>query len=607
MSTNNLLHRFRSYSYKHILIACNTTHIAEYISNMDGQSVFSQVISQRGAGGRAPFEDGATGDGLVIKSIEGSGDYCILINSFTDGEFYISNAEWQTILSPNYDKTNPNKDYATTVATEGTFTIVEPRGFRFLNIVNNIGVLLGCGAMSITWILKTVFVGHDDGSHTNEYIANIRPFLFNMTNVYATFDESGATYTMPVVASANGIAKAPQFSRVTLNSTTAATGSTLKDAMYTLQKNIQAKYDTDLVPVQGTPQYKETMRRIKYVIQLDELYQSDSYLMDNILVNNSGIGGNTGGSISFGNNVDIETMINTVMRCCKRISIDSKQTNANQIYKIYTVMTTTIDEAVITYVVRPLPVIESTDADGTELTNDGKYSVLEFDYIFTGKNIDIIDFQLKMENGHVFFQSLEMVPLATDDQSVVGKASDSQLGGAQKNSAKIAPMQILTPTMNTEKNLLKSVRNPLSTNDFNVALQKFAALETLAASITINGNPQLINDMNTLPSDFLQQTAAGTNNSSLSNWSSVPSLCKINVSMPSNSSLLGVNLSDPNSQFQVPFWYRGYFNILTIQHRFDNGAFTQMLGMINVRMTNQPLPAKDFATVNQTDLTQVKG
>ena len=595
MATQNLLHNYRSYSYKHILIACNTTAIAEFVSNLDNKTLFSDIISQPGTGSGSNFQDGADANGIKISSILGKGDYCILINSFTDGEFFIPSATWQTILSPNYDNKNPNKDYTTTVATEGSITVVEPRGFRFLNVMHNVSNLLDCGAVSTIYVLKTVFVGHDDGSHQNEYISNIKPFLFNMRDLTASFDEGGSTYIMPIVGACNGIAKASEYAKVTLNKVEFTAGETLQQSMDKLQVAIQFAYDSAVVKNTTTPQYNPKQRAVKYHIKFSNdddgnpsKYLNNGYSIDNINVINSGAGKSSGGPVSFGNNMDIESMIIASMKRCTGITDNAKTPEACEIFKIYTIMSTTLTTVDITYVITPMPVIESTDLEGTKLTHDGNFNVIEYDYIFTGKNIDIVDFQLKMQHGLVFFQQLEVVPLSDDSQIAHNKVVAGDTGGRGLNSFLAPNSQPVMSIYNTTRTLDKNARNPLTINDFNVALQKYASLETVAATITIHGNPQLISDMNKMPSDFTDDSITKQGGGIISNWNSVPSLCKINVSMPSNNSLLGVNLSDPNTQFQTPFWYRGYFNVLTIQHNFENGMFTQQLGMINVPLINQP-------------------
>lgn len=599
MPTFNPLHKYRTYSYKHILIACDTTLVAEHISDLGGEDIFNEIITQKGAGGRTPNQDGANADGILINTVSGKGKYAIIINGFSDSEFFISKASWETLLSPNYSTKTPNRDYVTTVATEGTLTVVEPRGFRFLNVINSAGIALGCGPVAITWVLKTVFIGQLD-TGLPDYISNIKPFLFSLLNVTASFDEGGSTYEMPVVACSNGIAKAPHYSRLNVNTLTVPPDCTLHAAMIKLEKLLNDTYTYKLQELrnQGFLELSnETQRELRYRINLDEVYHGDDYTLDKFLMTQSGPGERSGGAITFGNNVDIEYMVRQVMMRCSKV-VNAAKEQPNKIFKLYTVFSSDREYGYVTINVKQMQVPESVADD--KLLPGTDFDALEFDYIYTGKNLDVLDFQIRMEQGLAFFQTLQVVEPPVGDQIMHAKAPVSDGSRSVASPDTIKDTSFIMPVAPNERLLSRSVKDPLSTQEFNTALSKYSTMETLEAAMTIHGNPLLLNDLNLLPRDFEPgQTSGSTANRLLPRWQTAPALCKVNISMPSNNSLLGV---DQNGTFQIPFWYRGYYSILSIDHTFEMGMFKQRLNMINVRTAESIVAPPDIREKLQVEI-----
>lgn len=602
MPTVNPLHNFRSYSYKHILIACDTSLVAEHISDLSGEDIFNEIITQKGAGSRSSNEEGSDADGILVKDVTGFGKYAIIINSFSDSEFFISKAEWETLMAPHYGSKTKNKDFVTTVATEGELTVVEPRGFRFLNVVNNTGNALGCGSVAITWLLKTIFVGQSDTGQP-EYISNIKPFVFNLMNVTAAFDEGGSVYQMPIVAASNGIAKAPHYSRINVNSINLSINDTLETSMAkmeTLLNNTYANKIQELRDKGFVELSNETQRELRYVINLDDTYTGSDFVMDKFTMPQTGEGDITGGTITFGDNVDVEYMLRQIMMRCSKV-INAAKESPSKIFKIYTIFSSDENYGYVTYNIKQQCVPEAVDQD--KLVTGLPFDVLEFDYIYTGLNIDIVDFQIRMEQGMAFFQSLQVMETAVDDQRAQNKAPESDSSRSIDGPDKVVMSSFIMPVIPNERKLSRSVKDPLSTQEFNTALSKYSTMETLEASMTIHGNPLLLNDMNLLPRDYAPgQTGGGSSSTRLlPNWQTAPSLCKVNISMPSNNSLLGIG---PENQFQTPFWYRGYYSILSINHKFDNAIFNQTLNMVNVRISEDPVAPPEYKDKLQTDVQE---
>src|SRR5690606_2058050 len=119
------------------------------------------------------------------------GQYVVLFNGTQDTDFFIRDLNWESVMVPR----SGSIDNFTTMGTEGTMTIVEPKGARFFRYLNDVFDKLQCDPVGITFILKTIFVGHQDGdldvnasTSIPQQIANVKPLGFMMYDIQSNFD-----------------------------------------------------------------------------------------------------------------------------------------------------------------------------------------------------------------------------------------------------------------------------------------------------------------------------------------------------------------------------------------------------------------------------------
>ena len=226
----NPLHEYRSYSYHHILIACDTTVVAEKIAGLtsttdsDVGNFTDLIYAKRGAE-----------RGIELNSIA-DGNYVVVINGARDGEFSIDDAKWSTLISPINDNTSSEAIQGTTMATEGSFNVSEPRGVRFLSIVNDIGEKLGTGPTGITWVMKTIFVGHTDKNNP-KFIVDTKPLMFMLVELLGTFDERGSKYKITFVSNTNGAGKTVLYNQLPISSLSTSSESNTLHQVLTGGKN----------------------------------------------------------------------------------------------------------------------------------------------------------------------------------------------------------------------------------------------------------------------------------------------------------------------------------------------------------------------------------
>lgn len=605
MAFENPLHTYSSYSYHHILVACSNTEIAEQIVS-SGQ--IGKLMRSRGAS--TQILDG-TEDASYVKN-DSSGDYIVVINSMHDAEYTIKSAVWSTILAPG--DITPSSPSMSSFQVEGTLEIIEPRGFRFLNVLHQVAVKLKTNPIGITWVLKTIFVGHGDNANPiPSYITNIRPFMFMMYDLTGEFDDGGALYTIKLVGTSNGASKIPKVFNTTSGTTTIVPTdqSTLAGALSKLFASVNASYDDSIAQAKqmgAEKKYFENGRLIKWTLELDKVYTKPEYKFD-------GLSASADSGMNLKNNT-IEDAIDNIMLRCKKYLDESTNAGDRHIYRMSSVLLSDNDQLTVKYIINRVKLVESEgnyideslynqlnrDVSGADTPTQaaapetatvsgdkdyeglsvsaGEAEVIEFDYLYTGKNVDVISFDIKLTQGLAYFQALSTPSNSTDNAETVVRTGDNVAiparlaAAATGQSADSGNKKVLVGALSDNRFTNDNV--PRSDANYRESMSKHAALESLLAKVKILGNPYLLDNFSTLPSE----TGQNRSGPGVPNWHSLPALCKVNISMPSNNSLLGVG--GVGSSFQVKFWYDGFYKIISIEQSFANGEFTQEIEMLSI-------------------------
>lgn len=595
----NPLDKYITYSYYHILVMCNTTETAELLNN-------SSLLLETGRSNENIEEKyklksiNSFGQNIDINNNKNSiGDYIILFNGSTDSEFIINDVRWDTLLYPATDD-----NYYTTISTEGKMEIQEPSGARFLNIINNSIRKLGIDINSIVFMLKTIFVGrtHSNIGVGEEYITSIKPLIFVLYDVEAVFDIVGATYQLSFIPLTNGAAKMKQYNQAPneVSSISLEVNSSLLQAINKFSSSlnvIYGQYATQVIENSKRPQ--ENFIYITYNITCDEIYKDENfYKIDNFQdQSNNFING--GVVISFGESPTIESALNKIMRHCTGVLEDGKgkskkdpkdknTNNTKYSFKIISSVETFKSTILVNYrIVRyALPTesiiekVQNGDIDDEIVKNNA----ITFDYIYTGRNDDILEFEMKLAMGVAFLQILSSTNNIPEDKTQTSLSSKIKDQSSHRNTSIINNPNNKTilafPT--TEKNNnSRNTKKPYSSSSFNSLLGRFAALEGIDAKIKIRGNPIFLTNMTILPSDIQKNLNTDLIKGEFNNIERVPSLCKINIKMPRSNSFPGVD--DNNINSYEDFWYKGYYYIYSIENVFDgSGNFYQEIDLMSL-------------------------
>lgn len=606
MSTHNPLNEYNSYSYHHFIVIAATTALAETISNSPED--FFQFV--RG---------GVATPGLAV-----------LVNPMSSNKLFIQDISWTNYM--NADSGTRMASDAISSMTEGKMTIVEPLGVRFFNKIFDIyrGFGLSTGGLTGVWVIKTIFVGYrnvpQDGQP--EYISNLKPMIVYPTEFLSEFTEAGGRYDIKFVdANAGGASTrvtngtALTGGSVNLGGENATTETvTLSTAMQTLETFIEADYAKNYEKIAAAqanstnPTMRETVpTKMQFKIRLHDKLLDSSFVME--VPRQQSVGGN--GKVPFigiGPSDRLEQTIERILTMCPRAmelstkgdaagvkwlpvittkseTLDPEQNNGIASRNTYFVrmrqVLTTFDptagaeqtKEVKTPQGTTTTVVENADAGNTSAeasqikssTIDAS-SYLEYDYTYTGKNVDVLTYDMRMNFATGFFQFLTSPTAIVSTGQVpatqnVTSGNSAPILGKPGNAAPMANVQVVNSA-----EALNSV-SPQAVATYQEIYKKWVQTETVSVNMKIRGNPLLMDGL-TVSSEDLERSLSddGGMNGLAGNWLNGPIVVKVNVRMP----------VEEEPGVYEPFWYDGFYRILKVNTVFSSGEFTQELNLLGM-------------------------
>lgn len=662
MSTpKSRLASFRSYSYYHVLVMCDSSATAHALASSQLIGAWDHAtpetaaidpnISTQDLGKFSPKCVGYATGPNQDQSCEGR--YCVLINGSTDAAFSITNAKWSSATAAGAVPQDGN----TSLAVEGSINVSEPRGVAFLDQVVRCAVALGVDNSQVVYCLKTFFVGFTD-SNTQEEIptvlTDIAPVVFTVYDVQGSFTETGGTYEMSFVAQANGVTRLPQYSKA-VNAMNITAGDNLAATFKKLQDNINASYEQYYACVESQLQAANTdearsllnsLCKVEYFITVDPPYDGPNYKVTNAPAHVKNTAGcDDPAPINFPANTSIETAINVIMKQCPQVqdemSKGDQSTELKYEYKVHSCVKSEriqgdaanagkMKYSVIYHVARSMSpkatamnsafakfASDTIDQDLTTPTTEEmrklKNNIIEFEYLYTGKNIDILEFDMKVNMGLAYLQIATLANTFKEqrDRAAAIQTAPDQLGAqvaARGGRFPGGPVQVpvFFGKQITHPRLINT-NDGLSTIQSGFTLAKHSSMEVSDVTMKIIGNDALLlaTNKNTSPEyvlqRFAQTDASAQTSETFDNWMYVPSYAKVKVKMPRNnddfSLFTGKSTTDAlgtttSADYAQDFWFDGYYYIYGIDHEFDNGEFTQTLQMIGIPKTSTADAAK---------------
>jgi len=640
----NVLDQFRTYSYHHFLIVANNTEALRQLQT--GDLSFSGLSALQ--------------HGEKITAKDGRTSIVMVINSEVDSKYFIDNVQYTTqyIAVSEAGK-------QMTAATKIAMTIRETGGAEFLNFMRKLcDEILQTSLSSCCLLLKTFFVGHRYDGTVSAPIG-IEPIPLLLANMDSSFDHTGGIHNLTLFGMSNGAPlqiNSLLYVNRNLNLVTSDNSILLKDMIRDLETKLNQQLEDQYNVVQKDT--GGNGRKVKYKITIPEDW--DHYTVkcttkDNFVEKlfpkekqavsttstptaNSSVPSQNDGDrfkshINTAVKVTVVQVLAEIFKHCDQIHqnlVDNlklktgeQQTKLAKLHQTVTSITSddqliTVHFDVVNYFLPQLPAKEKdalvtnktkdvtpeqkkqleqeqVTADAQRHADEAKYGIV-FDYIFSGKNTDIITFDIKANHTNVLLQSNRPgVTKATRDAVKNASTDMTKSKDPNKNTAAIVPMRkfdaVYLPELPAEAQQGYIYAAPESAklrDDYVKTLALLVALTTEQSHLTIRGNPIFLNQivMPIMPhedeaykkelkerNDKAQERAqkmigeydAAKSTSYLAEVpSQVPLFAKINIYTPVVKN--GVTTYEQ-------FWYQGYYRITHIENKFSNGDFIQELYM----------------------------
>lgn len=632
----NPLANYRSYSYYHVLALCDSTQTAASLAQLTEEDAWRHATKDT-----VSIDEYATYGKYAPKTIQVSdssnitGKYCVLIDGSSDADFSIVSANWVAVTT---GVVTPN-DRGTSIALEGSVTVSEPKGVVFADTIVNICRSLNVQSGQAMFVLKTFFVGHVYSTVT-EYdepgaITNIDPYVFTVIDLKGSFTEKGGEYQLLTVGQQHGAARLPQYSRAAaaisinpgLNLKT-----TIEDKLAEgINRNSTHMFNCVEAALQGgsmdpaqLKNIKSRLTNVKYVFKLDPVYHDPSYVVTCAPLAQNEPSCEPHGPIVFTSDYHIEDAIHDIMSRCPKVRQEASNPDdrsgartgpTRYTYKIHSHLESSRDpctfdqygapkmEYIVTFEVVRYPeptsfnlfaALQDNDTDMKTIADN----TITFDYVYTGKNVDILDFNINMSMGLVYLQAATSTNSTRDSLNPYPTRVTSPPTNAYvPNDNSPIPVHF---SSSISSHMFRNTGSPSEGIQTAYTLSKHSSLESLETSIRIYGNPLLLNTVNRASRSAANGTTTGVGNTTLVDFTRHPSFAKINIKMPrTNDDLALFNAATDASvgaeDFTKDFWYQGYYYIYAITNNFENGEFYQVLNMLG-------MPSKiDFNSASKND------
>lgn len=668
LSKYNPLKEFRTYSYYHVLMVTNTSDFVTYINSTSTDVDFYLHSDLKGSG--------KIGDRYTAQTVSGKENlkYVILANTSTDANIIINDVTINNLIGGSALGPNPFAP-SDIFMNELKMSITEPFGNRFVE-----NFLRACSSLNINQgqsilLLKTIFVGHRSDGEI-EIITKYNALPFMIIDLSFSFSHSGTTYQLNGVSVDNGFASLPINSTVRNLSSVGTKTGLFKDFVEEFTRLLNTNRNEDMTSsgknlpvrtVQIAP--AETDPALLAIAPgLAKPYTDPVYKI--AIADSSKSNNPDGGTVAFSSLNSIPDVLLHVSGICEAMN-----TEAKAVFKEDDLFTVVYTPRITTQVVQKADssgkvtttfIYTVTKRYQTVFKNDAalkKYkelqsssstmtpaekekdiedkriafyekqkaanNLMEYDYIFSGKNEDLIHMNMVFDFGVGALYN-EVTP-----QQPTNIAAQTSVATLTKGAASGTNQVTNTSNQNAPipHTLTAPLVNPDSYKDFQRLLRRYAYFETLTAEIEILGNPRFVAKSVTpgakSSTSAITPTTSGlaglydpaslkaskipdavydqkTNKVTTSNPSTkssaelqdtigfqysttAPFFVKVNVFMPMVNAITGMveftsenYLTDSEKGFRHPFWYDGLFTVQEITSSFENGKFTQKLTLLQI-------------------------
>ena len=543
----NPLDDFRSYSVHHVLLACRSTVAAEPFTD-DARNV--QALE-------AINKTKRLGD-----NVAGHEDVFLVIDTRRFSQFSIENVKYDVLLNGL-----KNGQSHANFATELTMTILDSVGISFFNYMQwLLDAKMECNFDGLVFMLRTIFVGHlADGTTTTVHSLTIPMHLAKMD---INLDFAKGAYNLEFWPNMNfNIDKQRRWMHIGQASTyfTGKGNNKLGPLVNSFEASLNDRSLAFFNKVNGNngPKKESFGRQVKYMITIPESWSnfeftgtSEGAATETVFsklkqienaevaaankaqekkVIDSHVSVKTGITITqvldiiFSQVIEIKKMGNFK----QSDEVDGEVT----FYKYITGITSdntsvTVHVDVIEFKVpnrlameTPKNTVKKQDSEFYREENGKKVpkNCIEYDYIFTGKNKDILNFDLKIEDvqwllaNNLKVGAGEYFNINDNGYSEADKKENKkalELGATRKYDPILMPQTTKSEEINysllsTPSAINKQAYNISTSQEYTKNISRFYAASPIQTAITIKGNPLLFSKFSI--GQVLSNTAAATN------------------------------------------------------------------------------------------------
>ena len=606
----NPLDNYRSVSYHFAVVIADSTDVFSYLDESAGDS---SILNGEDILQRYMRPNQGTGKEYATRYVQPKtvpgGNYVVLLNSMFDAHFNVETITLSNIFIPSATAVKAGAGLASNT-TEGKIVLYEPMSADLME-----AILLACESMNhldfsqAVFGLKIFFVGHNDNASLgsaaspsfNIHPVPVLPFFINDMDI--NFTDKGTRYNIDITPAANGVGNKIKTADVKGVSFTGK--KTVKQTIESLNaalKNLTSK-DTDDQVV------------ITYHIELDPAYD-DSYLMDNINVHQFN-GVSNGDSINFpaSPGKTIPQIISDILLYSTKIGQDIKGTNSTEnpriSYrpKIYSKTDTTRDKYQITYYVvrQPMALSDSKKQPISNSSSDNEQvgitkiidaakkqnAYIEYNYMYTGANTDVLRFDVSIP----FAIGAALIYRSNNTATPINQPQSNEKTPATETTFNPSGGKIPVRPAGQDR-LGNNLPNPGVYKAIRKSLEMHTVYSVTEGSLTVRGNPVLLQGLINPTKDFYKKNAAPAaiieklkNNSGdgvMSGWTTMQPIVQLNLKIPRSKNLYisGSDINDSSSRpgqqaskniFSQDFWHRGTFMLTGVTSAFERGTFTQVL------------------------------
>ena len=654
--SKNPLNAFRSYNYLFTLAALKKNALIDPLSYRENEDYF--VIARSSGKGTAGIQM-PTSAATSTRTAEETATANNLIKDFNQKspgrfDFYINNVNISTLMAGS-NKTSMS------LATQIDFEIFEPYSMSgFIEALQVSAVAAGYAQYSTAaYLLKMEFVGYSDNVDLPEPTTvdkSTRYFVFGFTGLEIDVTENGARYSCHAVPfNEKGFGNPSK-----LKESIALSGSTVGEILNSFQTNINKALESETAKLKGTmysslrdtyeiifPEVDETgivdkteNKNIKdaTVVELlkdPAVYKfADPSEMSNTATNVASYSPTADKAmIFFAERANIQECISSILRDSQytRLILDKFPDNVDSqgmvpYFMVHLEVTENgvYDEEAnkpyynYKYVIVPykihytrIPVTKEKTVDTSTLI-----SIInrEYDYIYTGANVDIIKFKLNFNT--LFFQAIPNALGSKKGQAtaeggvmpkeVVGVSLVSKSKEDTQNTRIGTPQILIGPNMgqiNPEgvSNAGQPNKDPYATLAKSVHQAILDNVDQIQAEIEIIGDPYYLvtgSMGNYRPKINAEDGTAGDGEAP---YTTSDVMVALTFRNPSDiDPVTGQLMFD-----QVTAPYSGVFRVLEVKSVFRDGNFTQTLSLVRIPAqlidTNKPVEALAAAVKTQPD------